>query len=198
MALFVPIESRLRSIGFNFVAGIDEAGRGPLAGPLVCAAVILKEKAKLPGLNDSKLLKEKKRDELFELIVKNSLDFAVSIIPHTQIDKINIVESVKLANYNCVKNLRYKPDLVLIDGNDKQILDTKFLTVVKGDQKVKSIAAASILAKVSRDMIMKYYADEYEQYGFEIHKGYGTRKHRDSIKRFGRCEIHRKTYKIKL
>jgi ribonuclease HII len=197
MALFVPIESRLRSIGFDFVAGIDEAGRGPLAGPLVCAAVILKEKAKLPGLNDSKLLKEKKRDELFELIVKESLDFSISIIPHSQIDKINIVESVKLANYNCVEALSYKPDISLIDGNDKQILDTKFLTVIKGDQLIKSIAAASVLAKVTRDMIMKHYALEYDKYGFEVHKGYGTRIHRNNIKKFGRCEIHRKTYKIK-
>lgn len=198
MAPFVPIESRLRSIGCDIVVGIDEAGRGPLAGPLVCAAVILKENAKLPGLKDSKLLKEKKRDELFELIVRDSLDFSISIIPHTRIDKINIVEAVKLANYNCVEDLRYKPDIALIDGNDKQILDIKFLTVIKGDQIIKSIAAASVLAKVTRDMIMKYYALEYDKYGFEIHKGYGTRIHRSNIKKFGRCEIHRKTYKIKL
>ena len=198
MALFIPIESRLRSIGCDIVVGIDEAGRGPLAGPLVSAAVILKENAKLPGINDSKLLNEKERERLFELIVRKSLDFSISIIPHTCIDRINIVEAVKLANYNCIKELRYKPDIALIDGKDKQILDIKFLTVIKGDQIVRSIAAASILAKVTRDMIMKYYSKEYNKYGFEIHKGYGTRIHRNNIKKFGRCEIHRKTYKIKL
>jgi len=197
MVPFVPIESRLRSIGCHLVAGIDEAGRGPLAGPLVSAAVILKENVKIPGLNDSKLLSSKKREELFELIVKNSVDFSISIIPHTQIDKINIVEAVKLANYNCIKELRCKPDIALIDGRDKQILDIKFLTVIKGDQIIKCIAAASILAKVTRDALMKHYAKEFRQYGFEIHKGYGTRIHRNNIKKFGRCEIHRKTYKIK-
>lgn len=197
MAPFIPIESRLKQSGCGLIAGIDEAGRGPLAGPLVSAAVILKKNARIPGVKDSKLLKKSKREELFELIVKNSLDFSISIIPHSIIDKINIVESVKIANYLCVEELRYKPGMVLIDGRDKQILKGKFLTIIKGDQKVRSIAAASILAKVTRDRIMEKYALEYDKYGFGKHMGYGTREHRENIARHGHCDIHRKTYKIK-
>lgn len=197
MAQFIPIESRLKELGCGFVAGIDEAGRGPLAGPLVSAAVILKEKANLPGLNDSKLLSKANRERLFELIVRESVDFSITMIPHSTIDKINIVEAVKLANFLCVEELRNKPGIALIDGRDKQILNIKFLTIIKGDQSVKSIAAASVLAKVTRDKIMEKYAKEYKKYGFENHMGYGTRQHRKNIKEYGHCEIHRKTYKIK-
>lgn len=197
MPSFIPIESRLKKVGCLFIAGIDEAGRGPLAGPLVSAAVILKENAKIPGLKDSKLLPKQKREQLFELIVKNSLDFTISIISHAVVDEINIVESVKLANFLCIEELRYKPDIVLIDGRDKQFINERFLTIIKGDKYVKSIAAASILAKVTRDKIMEYYSKKYKKYGFQKHMGYGTRQHRGNIKKYGRCEIHRKTYMIK-
>jgi ribonuclease HII len=197
MPRFIPIEAQLQKEGFVLVAGIDEAGRGPMAGPVVSAAVILKQGARLPGLNDSKKLSPRKREELFEKIVKNSLDFTISIVSPQTIDKINILESVKLANYLCIQDLKYKPDIAVIDGRDKQILKIPFKTIIKGDQKVRSIAAASILAKVTRDKLMAYYAKKYPNYGFERHMGYGTREHRSNMTKFGLSCIHRKSYSYK-
>ncbi len=197
MPRFIPIEAQLYKEGFVLVAGIDEAGRGPMAGPVVSAAVILKKGARLPGLNDSKKLTSRKREELFEKIVANSLDFTISIVSPQTIDDINILESVKLANYLCIQDLEFKPNIAVIDGRDKQILEIPFKTIIKGDQKVRSIAAASILAKVTRDKLMTYYAKKYLEYGFERHMGYGTREHRANMIKFGLCEIHRKSYSYK-
>lgn len=194
MSQFLPLESKLKKKGFRIIAGIDEAGRGPMAGPVVSAAVILKEKIRLPGLDDSKKLTAKKREELYEKIIKNSIDYAITFVPHTTIDEINILEAVKLANFLCIKNLHTQPDIALIDGRDKQILDIEHQTIIKGDSKIRSIAAASILAKVARDKLMEHYAKTYKNYGFEKHKGYGTREHRSNLIKYGPCPIHRKSY----
>ena len=194
MSTFLPIISRLHNQGFNLLAGIDEAGRGPLAGPVVCAAVILKEDAELPNLNDSKLLSAKKRLQLFNLILENCLDYAIAVVPHEIIDRINILNAVRQANLLCIKSLKIKPKLILIDGRDKQFIRQRFQTIIKGDSRVACIAAASILAKVTRDMIMKHYHQLYPQYQFDQHFGYGTRKHYSKIEQHGLCDIHRKSY----
>lgn len=184
----------MKKTGINFVAGIDEAGRGPLAGPVVSAAVILKDGAVLPGLDDSKKLSAPERERLFGLILENALDYAITAISHITIDEINILNAVRLANKLCVEHLKQKPDMILIDGKDKQTLDIQHRTIIKGDSKVRCIAAASILAKVTRDRIMYRYAKEYKKYGFENHVGYGTREHKVNIFKFGPCPIHRKSY----
>lgn len=194
MSSFLPIEAQLRKVGFNIIAGIDEVGRGPLAGPVVSAAVILRENAKIPGLKDSKELTAFKREKLFAEILENALDYSISLVSHLVIDEINILNATRFANYLCVKNLRLKPDIALIDGRDKQIIDIPFETIIKGDSKVRSIAAASILAKVTRDRLMQKYAQDFSQYGFEHHMGYGTRLHRQNLTRYGACEIHRRSY----
>ena len=194
MSSFLPIEAALHKDGFVFVAGLDEAGRGPLAGPVVSAVVILKPDAKLKGLNDSKLLTPSQREALFPQILANCLDYAISIIPHSTIDKYNILHATRLANLNCLTHLKRIPDITLIDGHDKQLFDFPHQTIIKGDSKVKSIAAASVLAKVTRDHIMRHYAKEFPAYAFEEHMGYGTRLHRDLIKKHGPCEIHRKSF----
>lgn len=197
MPKFIPIEAQLRKDGLNLIAGVDEAGRGPLAGPVVSAAVILKNGARIPGLNDSKLLSARKREELFLKVLDSCLDYSISIVPPQIIDETNILKAVQLANRECIASLRQKPEMVLIDGRDKQILDLPHRTIIKGDQKIRSIAAASILAKVTRDHLMVHYSDQYPNYGFERHMGYGTRQHRDRIREFGFCEIHRKSYSFK-
>lgn len=198
MSTFIPLEKRLNNIGLELIAGIDEVGRGPLAGPVVSAAVILKENAKIEGLKDSKLLTSQKRESLFETILKLAIDYSIVLVPHSTIDKINILNAVKLANYLCIEALTIKPDMVLIDGKDRQILDVPFKTIIKGDNLIQSIAAASILAKVTRDKLMARYSEAHQAYGFEQHMGYGTRKHISNIKEHGYCEIHRKSFKIKL
>ena len=196
MASFLPIESELIRSGFDFIVGIDEAGRGPMAGPVVSAAVILKSKTTIPGLDDSKKLSPKARESLFDQIIESALDFSVTIIPHSTIDRINILNAVRLANLLCVQQLK-NPQIALIDGRDHQILPIPHQTIIKGDQKVRSIAAASILAKVTRDLIMRRYHQQFPEYEFAKHMGYGTRLHRKLIDQFGHCEIHRKTYTFK-
>ncbi len=198
MGAFIPIEKQLKSLGFRFIAGIDEVGRGPLAGPVVSAAVILKERACLPDIADSKKLSKTKREKLFWKILDNSLDYCIAAVPHTLIDRINILNATRIANDLCVRELSIKPEIAIIDGRDKQILDIPFLTFIKGDNHVRSIAAASILAKVFRDSLMKYYAGEFPDYGFEKHVGYGTRLHRARILKHGFCDIHRKSYTVKV
>ena len=197
MSNFIPIEYHLNARGFSLVAGIDEAGRGPLAGPVVSAAVILNEKTKIDGLNDSKKLSAKKREELFPIILNNCIDYSIAVVSHKTIDKINILNATRLANLLCIKSLKVKPDLIVIDGKDKQFITKKFLTLKKGDLKMRSIAAASILAKVLRDKIMNYYNKSIPEYFFNKHKGYGTREHISNIKKFGLSDIHRKSYNLK-
>jgi ribonuclease HII len=193
---FFPLESRLKKQGFNLIAGMDEVGRGPLAGPVVSAAVILKDKAKLPGLNDSKKLSAKQRITLFNLILENCLDYSIAAVSHELVDECNVLHATRLANDLCISELSHKPDIAVIDGHDSQILDIPFITVVKGDFHIRSIAAASILAKVVRDAIMYRYAEEFPEYGFEKHVGYGTRLHRSCLAKHGICAIHRKSFQL--
>lgn len=196
MAKFINLESSLQKSGFKFVVGIDEAGRGPLAGPVVSASVILKKNAKIPGLNDSKKLTAQKREKLFALIIENSLDYSISFVSHLLIDQINILNASIYAHRLCVQNLKIRPDIALIDGCDRQMLDIPFRCIIKGDSKIRSIAAASILAKVARDRLMKFYHQQFAHYQFDQHMGYGTRLHRQLIKLHGTCEIHRKSYNL--
>lgn len=197
MPSFIPLESQLKKQGFNLIVGIDEAGRGPLAGPVVSAAVILKDNARLPGLNDSKKLSARQRKKLFGLILNNAIDYSITAVSHITVDKINITNATKWANELCINALRIKPQIALLDGRDKPNLKIPFQNIIGGDAKIRSIAAASILAKVLRDKIMIHYAKEFPYYGFALHKGYGTRSHRANINRFGLCEIHRRTYTVK-
>lgn len=194
MPLFLPIESRLKRKGFDLIAGLDEAGRGPLAGPLVAAAVILPANNDLRGLNDSKKLTANQRVRLFNEILEQAIDYAIAVVAPEIIDQVNIVGAVRIANDLCIRALKNMPDIALIDGCDKQILTVPFLTMIEGDSRIRSIAAASILAKVVRDAIMRHYAREFPHYGFERHKGYGTRLHRSTLTKFGPCAIHRKSY----
>lgn len=194
---FLPLESKLKAEGFFVIAGIDEAGRGPLAGPVVSAAVILKEDCNLPGLKDSKLLTEKKRLELFPRVIDSCIDYAITLMPPQIIDEVNILNATRLANLHCIESLQIKPDIILCDGKDKQFLERPFINIIKGDQKIKSIAAASILAKVTRDHLMHHYHTLYPQYQFIQHLGYGTRQHRAILTKVGPSPIHRKSFSFK-
>lgn len=191
-------EKGLKAQGYKFIAGVDEAGRGPLAGPVYAAAVILKEDAVIDGINDSKKLTEKKREELFDKIIENSIAYSIASVDEKIIDEINILNATHMAMNNAVDNLSQKADFVLIDGNSIKNMVTPHQTVVKGDAKSISIAAASILAKVARDRYITKMAEEYPQYGFEKHKGYGTKAHNDAILEYGPSPIHRKTFLKKL
>lgn len=191
-------ENELKNKGYNLIAGVDEAGRGPLAGPVYAAAVILKEGAVIDGINDSKKLTEKKREELFDIIIENSVAYAISSVDEKVIDEINILNATHMAMNNAVDKLQPKADYVIIDGNSIKNMKTPHETVVKGDAKSISIAAASILAKVSRDRYISEMAKIYPQYGFEKHKGYGTKAHNEAILEHGPSPIHRKTFLKKL
>jgi len=197
MPRFYPLEMKLKKAGFLYIAGVDEAGRGPLAGPVVSASVILKENAKLDGLTDSKKLSAKKREELFPEIIRQCLDFSITAVPNQIIDEINILNATRLANAENIKRLKIKPDIAVMDGRDKQFLEIPFINIIKGDLYIKSIAAASVLAKVFRDRLMLIYSEIYPNYGFEKSMGYGTREHRNLLEKFGQCEIHRKSFKLK-
>lgn len=181
--------------GLRFVSGVDEAGRGPLAGPVVAAAVILSEETIIEEVNDSKKLTPKKRETLFDKIKTQALSYGIGIVDNDTIDKINILQATFLAMKQALTQLKIKPDIILVDGNHK-IPDVQIPqeAVVSGDAKSQSIACASILAKVTRDRIMDEYAKQYPQYLFEKHKGYGTKTHIEAIKKFGACPIHRKTF----
>jgi len=176
-------------------AGVDEAGRGPLAGPVVAAAVVLPDDCKIDGLDDSKKLSPSKRKKLFEEIKLVAISYAVGIVEPEEIDKINILQAALLAMEISVKKLTTKPDYLLIDGNQKTSLLLIQETIVKGDSKSCSIAAASILAKVTRDTIMEEYHLTYPEYNFKDHKGYPTKEHYQAIKEYGPCPIHRKTFR---
>ena len=181
--------------GFKYVCGVDEAGRGPLAGPVCAAAVILPYGCEIEGLNDSKKLSEKKRDMLFDIIIEKAISYSICYGTLEEIEKYNILNATFLAMNRSIESLEVKPDYCLIDGN-RTPKEIKFPceTVVKGDSKSYSVAAASILAKVSRDRLMLEYDKKYPQYGFKKHKGYGTKEHYEAIKKFGVCDIHRLSF----
>ena len=176
------------------ICGVDEAGRGPLAGPVCAAAVILPKDLELPGLTDSKKLTDKKRRELFPLIQEQAIAYGIGLATEQEIDEINILQATFLAMQRALDQLAVKPDLALIDGNRQKDFGLPVKTVVKGDSLSANIAAASILAKVTRDNLMVEMAETYPQYGFEIHKGYGTKAHYAALREHGASPIHRMTF----
>ena len=188
------IEDECRSEGYTVICGVDEAGRGPLAGPVCAAAVILPDHLELPGLNDSKKLSDKKRRELFPLIKEQAIAYGIGLASEKEIDEINILQATYLAMERALAQLEGKADLALIDGNRAKDFGLPVKTVVKGDSLSASIAAASILAKVTRDDLMEAYAEEFPGYGFEIHKGYGTKAHYAALTEKGPSPIHRMTF----
>ena len=186
-------ERELLSRGYKLIAGVDEVGRGPLAGPVVTAAVIMPTDDIIEGVDDSKKLSEKKREKLAELIKSKAIAYSVARIESEEIDETNILNAVKKCMYNAVKSLTIMPDITLVDGVDLHLpIPAEY--VVKGDSLSYSIGCASIVAKVYRDNLMKEYAKEYPEYGFEKHKGYGTKNHIETIKEIGPCKLHRKTF----
>ena len=190
-------EKKLWKKGFKRVAGLDEAGRGPLAGPVVAAVVSLIPNSKflIPKLRDSKKLTAKKREEFYKLIVKSPfLEWGIGRVSEKVIDKINILEATKLAMKRAIKKLKRRPDFLILDGNFKINVDIPQKSIIKGDEKVFSCAAASILAKVYRDRIMERYDRKFPKYEFKKHKGYGTKFHFKMLKKYGPCKIHRKTF----
>ena len=180
--------------GKGMICGIDEAGRGPLAGPVVAAAVILPRDVDYIYLNDSKKVTEKRREALFEQIVSTAVSYGIGIVSHDIIDEINILQATYKAMREAVENMKIRPDICLVDAVTVPELDIPQVPIVKGDAKSLSIAAASVLAKVTRDRIMTELGEKYPQYGFEKHKGYGTKAHIEAIKEFGPAEEHRKTF----
>ncbi len=188
------IERSYLDAGVRLICGVDEAGRGPLAGPVCAAAVILPPNLEIPGLNDSKKLSDKKRRELFPIIQEKAIAYGIGFADHGEIDEYNILQATYLAMERAIANLSVKPEMALIDGNRAKDFGLPVRTVVHGDSLSAGIAAASVLAKVTRDDVMLRMAEEYPGYGFEIHKGYGTKAHYDAIRQLGMCPIHRKTF----
>ena len=181
-------------LNVGVICGVDEAGRGPLAGPVCAAAVILPQGEIIPGLNDSKKLSDKRRRELFPIIKEEAIAYGIGLADSKEIDQINILQATFLAMERAIATLNVKPDVALIDGNRKKEFGAPVETVVHGDSLSASIAAASVLAKVTRDDIMLEMAKKYPQYGFEIHKGYGTKAHYAALSEYGPCAIHRMTF----
>ena len=199
MSLYEFEHAKRAELGIKYICGVDEAGRGPLAGPVFAAAVILPEDFEIEGLNDSKKLSEKKRDALFDEIIEHALAYSIQSVDHKTIDEINILEATMLAMKTAVENLSIRPDAVYIDGNrvpKNMDIPTEF--VIKGDATSASIAAASILAKVSRDRFMLKMDEKYPEYGFAKHKGYGTKLHYEKLREFGPSDIHRLTFLKKM
>ena len=188
------IEDGCFAEGYSVVCGVDEAGRGPLAGPVCAAAVILPPHTQIPGLNDSKKLTDKRRRELMPVIKEQALAYGIAFATHEEIDEINILQATYLAMERALAQLAVKPDIALIDGNRAKDFGLPVKTVVHGDSLSASIAAASVLAKVTRDDLMMQMAEEYPQYGFEIHKGYGTKAHYEALTAHGPSPIHRMTF----
>ncbi len=189
------LEKDLYNKGFKKICGIDEAGRGPLAGPVVVAGVIMPEDSMIEGINDSKKVTEKRREKLYDIIKEEAISYSIAVIDHNVIDEINILNATKQGVTDVVDGLDVKPDLIIVDAlthiNTRGI---PYEPIVKGDAKCYNIAAASILAKVTRDRIMRQWDEIYPQYGFASHKGYGTAKHISAIKEYGLCPIHRRTF----
>lgn len=180
--------------GYNLICGVDEAGRGPLAGPVCAAAVILPADIDIPGLNDSKKLSDKKRRELFPIIQEKAVAYAIAFADHKEIDEINILQATYLAMERAISQLSVKPDLALIDGNRAKDFGVPVQTIIHGDSLSANIAAASVLAKVTRDDYMLKMAEEYPQYSFEVHKGYGTKAHYAALTEYGPSPIHRMSF----
>ena len=188
-------ENDLRKKGFQYICGIDEAGRGPLAGPVVVASVIMPADSMIEGVNDSKKVSEKKREKIYEQILEEAISYGVAIIGQDEIDEINILNATKKGLTISLQELTQKPDLILVDAlNGIDTMGIPYDSVIKGDAKCYSIAAASIIAKVTRDRIMREWDKIYPEYGFEKHKGYGTAAHIAVIKENGLCPIHRKSF----
>ncbi len=187
-------EKKYTEAGYRYICGVDEAGRGPLAGPVCAAAVILPLDAHIPGLNDSKKLTDKKRRELFPVICQQAIAYGIAFADHKEIDEINILQATYLAMERAIAKLPVKADFALIDGNRSKDFGIPLETVVGGDGRSASIAAASVLAKVTRDDYMLEMAKIYPQYGFEVHKGYGTKVHYAALSEYGHSPIHRMTF----
>lgn len=191
-------ENLQKQKGFCRICGVDEAGRGPLAGPVCAAAVILPEDVNIPGLNDSKKLSDKRRREMYPLIKEQAVAYCVAFATEKEIDEINILQATFLAMQRAIDGLQVKADFALIDGNREKDFGLPVKTIVGGDGLSASIAAASILAKVTRDDFMLELAAKYPQYGFDVHKGYGTKAHYEALAQFGPCDVHRMTFLKKL
>jgi len=188
------IENGLHLEGFQVICGVDEAGRGPLAGPVCAAAVILPDGLEIPGLTDSKKLTDKKRRELFPVIKEQAIAFGIAFASREEIDEINILQATYLAMERAIAQLTVRPDVAMIDGNRAKDFGLPVRTVVKGDSLSANIAAASVLAKVTRDDLMLELAERYPEYGFEVHKGYGTKAHYEALCEHGASPVHRKTF----
>ena len=196
--MMLEYEKMYKEQGYTAICGVDEAGRGPLAGPVYAAAVILPEGLLIEGVNDSKKLTEKKRVELFDVIKEKAAAYCIASASVEEIEELNILGATMLAMKRAVEGLSVKADFAMIDGNKKPPLEIPCEAIVKGDAKSESVAAASILAKVSRDRYMLEMAEKYPVYSFEKHKGYGTKVHREAILEYGPCEIHRPSFLKKL
>ena len=188
------IEDEFYAKGVSVICGVDEAGRGPLAGPVCAAAVILPPHLEIPGLNDSKKLTDKRRRELMPVIKEQALAYGIAFATEQEIDELNILQATFLAMERAIRQLNINPDLALIDGNREKDFGLPVQPVIKGDSRSANIAAASVLAKVARDDVMLAMAEEYPEYGFEIHKGYGTKAHYAALREHGASKIHRKTF----
>ena len=188
------VENEAFADGVEIVCGVDEAGRGPLAGPVCAAAVILPKGLEIEGLNDSKKLTDRKRRELFDVITEKAVAYGIALVDEKTIDEINILQATFLAMRQAIEKLSVQPQLALIDGNRVPKSGVCERAVVKGDSLSASIAAASVLAKVTRDRLMEEYAEQYPEYGFEVHKGYGTKRHYEALREVGACPIHRMTF----
>ena len=188
------LENARYSDAIQCICGVDEAGRGPLAGPVYAAAVILPRGLVIEGLNDSKKLTEKRRETLYDVIVEQAVAYGIGSADEKEIDEINILQATFLAMRRAIARLSVRPDLALIDGNRDSDFGVPAETVIGGDGKSANIAAASILAKVTRDRVMLEYAAQYPQYGFDVHKGYGTKRHYEALREFGPCPIHRQSF----
>ena len=188
------IENQFFEQGYQVICGVDEAGRGPLAGPVCAAAVILPPNLELPGLNDSKKLTDKKRRVLAPIIKEKAIAYGIAFADHKEIDEINILQATYLAMERALSQLSVRPDMALIDGNRAKDFGLPVTTVVHGDALSASIAAASILAKVTRDDYMDQMAEQYPEYGFQVHKAYGTKAHYEALRQYGPSPIHRMTF----
>lgn len=195
---WLEFEQQAAARGYSAICGVDEAGRGPLAGPVCAAAVILPENTVIDGVNDSKKLSEKKREALFDVICETARSYSIAYASVEEIEELNILNATMLAMKRAVEGLDVKADYAMIDGNRTPDLEIESEFIIKGDAKSMSVACASILAKVSRDRLLYEYAKDYPQYGFEKHKGYGTKAHTEALKEYGPCPYHRMSFLKKI